>query len=71
MSLNNEELGISHSLDKNNPFNLHLQKASHKIPGRRPTYLAGLIEADGSIAVHNKDSKVKKYRPQIIVVFGW
>jgi hypothetical protein len=47
MSLNNEELGISHSLDKNNPFNLHLQKASHKIPGKfgRPTYLAGLIEA--------------------------
>jgi len=33
-------------------------------------YLAGLIEADGSIAVHDKDSKVKKYRPQIIVVFS-
>ena len=24
-------------------------------------YLAGLIEADGSIAVHNKDCKAKKY----------
>ena len=33
-------------------------------------YLAGLIEADGSIAVHNKDSDAKKYRPKIIVVFS-
>ncbi len=33
-------------------------------------YLAGLIEADGSIAVHDKDSKTQKYRPQIIVVFN-
>jgi hypothetical protein len=34
------------------------------------SYLAGLIEADGSFAVHNKDSNVKKYRPKIIVVFS-
>jgi hypothetical protein len=33
-------------------------------------YLAGLIEADGSIAVHNVDSNAKKYRPKIIVVFS-
>jgi hypothetical protein len=33
-------------------------------------YLAGLIEADGSIAVHNKDSNAKKYNPKIIVVFS-
>ena len=33
-------------------------------------YLAGLIEADGSIAVHNKDSNAKKYRPKILVVFN-
>src|SRR5205814_2752023 len=33
-------------------------------------YIAGLIEADGSIAVHDKDSKAKKYRPKIIVVFS-
>jgi len=33
-------------------------------------YLAGLIEADGSIAVHNKDSNAKKYRPKILVVFS-
>jgi hypothetical protein len=33
-------------------------------------YLAGLIEADGSFAVHNKDSNAKKYHPKILVVFS-
>lgn len=33
-------------------------------------YLAGLIEADGSIAVHSKDSNAQKYRPKILVVFS-
>jgi hypothetical protein len=33
-------------------------------------YLAGLIEADGSIAVHGEESKSQKYRPKIIVVFS-
>lgn len=33
-------------------------------------YLAGLIEADGSFAVHNKNSKAKKYRPKILIVFS-
>lgn len=33
-------------------------------------YLAGLIEADGSFAVHNKDSKAKLYTPKIIIVFS-
>jgi hypothetical protein len=33
-------------------------------------YLAGLIEADGSFAVYNKDSKAKRYRPKILVVFN-
>ena len=32
-------------------------------------YLAGLIEADGSF-IHDKDSKAKKYRPKILVVFS-
>lgn len=34
------------------------------------SYLAGLIEADGYIGVHNKNSKSKKYRPKIILVFS-
>lgn len=33
-------------------------------------YLAGLIEADGSLAVHDINSKAKKYSPKIIIVFS-
>ena len=33
-------------------------------------YLAGLIEADGSIAVHDINSKAKRYRPKILIVFA-
>ncbi len=33
-------------------------------------YLAGLIEADGSFAVHDINSKAKKYSPKIIIVFS-
>jgi LAGLIDADG DNA endonuclease family protein len=32
--------------------------------------LAGLIEGDGSIIVHDKNTKAKKYRPKIIIVFN-
>ena len=34
------------------------------------SYLAGLIEADGSFAVHNKNSNSKKYAPKLIIVFS-
>jgi hypothetical protein len=33
-------------------------------------YLAGLVEADGSIAVHDVNSNAKKYRPKILLVFA-
>jgi hypothetical protein len=33
-------------------------------------YLAGLIESDGSIAVHDENSNSKKYNPKIAVVFN-
>lgn len=33
-------------------------------------YLAGLIEANGSIAVHDDKSEVKRYRSMIIIVFS-
>lgn len=33
------------------------------------SYLAGLIEGDGSIAVHDSCSKSKKYSPKILIVF--
>ena len=34
------------------------------------SYLAGLIESDGSFAIHDKDSNAKKYRPKILIVFN-
>lgn len=33
-------------------------------------YLAGLIEADGSIAVHDINSNAKRYRPHFVIVFS-
>jgi hypothetical protein len=33
------------------------------------SYLAGLIEGDGTFAIHNNNSTAKKYRPMIIIVF--
>jgi LAGLIDADG endonuclease len=32
-------------------------------------YLAGLIEGDGTFAIHDKNSTIKKYNPVIIIVF--
>jgi len=34
------------------------------------SYLAGLIESDGSFAIHDKDSNAKRYRPKILIVFN-
>ena len=34
------------------------------------SYLAGLIEGDGHIAVHDKNSSSKKYRPKFIITFN-
>jgi hypothetical protein len=33
------------------------------------SYLAGLIEGDGTFAIHDKNSTIKKYAPKIIIVF--
>src|SRR5258708_23394 len=33
-------------------------------------YLVGLIEANGSFAIHDKNSKAKKYQPKILIVFN-
>lgn len=45
-------------------------KTESELRSKLGPYLAGLIEADGSIAVHDKDSNAKKYRPKILVVFS-
>ena len=36
---------------------------------RLGSYLAGLIEGDGTFSIHDKKSTAKKYRPMIIIVF--
>uniref|UniRef100_UPI003002E993 LAGLIDADG endonuclease n=1 Tax=Elmerina hispida TaxID=1245649 RepID=UPI003002E993 len=41
-----------------------------KLRSKLGAYLAGLIEADGTFAIHDINSNAKKYRPKIIVVFA-
>ena len=38
-------------------------------PSQLGPYLAGLIEGDGTFAIHDKNSIVKKYTPKILIVF--
>ena len=49
-----------------NPSNLNYKQL---YPNKLGPYLAGLIEGDGTIAVHDSNSTAKKYRPMIIIVF--
>ena len=46
------------------------QDNSDNLRSKLGAYLAGLIEADGSIAVHDINSKAKRYRPKILIVFA-
>jgi hypothetical protein len=46
------------------PSNLSLEMNNQLGP-----YLAGLIEGDGTFAIHDKESTAKKYAPMIIIVF--
>jgi hypothetical protein len=45
-------------------------KTESELRSKMGPYLAGLIEADGSFAIHDKDSKSKIYCPKILVVFS-
>ena len=53
-------------LQKNRFIRNNFNKSSPKLA----PYLAGLIEGDGHIAVHNKNSNSKVFRPKIIIVFN-
>jgi len=44
------------------------QESKYKISQLGP-YLAGLIEGDGTFAIHDNQSTAKKYSPKIIIVF--
>ena len=54
-------------------YNLKKYTMSHKnvekVNFNLGPYLAGLIEGDGTFAIHDKQSTAKKYRPMIIIVF--
>jgi hypothetical protein len=50
----------------NIPSNLNYKQL---YPNKLGPYLAGLIEGDGTIAVHDSNSTANKYRPMIIIVF--
>jgi hypothetical protein len=47
-----------------------INNASPKSSYKLAPYLAGLIEGDGHIAVHDKSSKSKVFRPKILIVFN-
>jgi hypothetical protein len=42
---------------------------TNKIESQLGPYLAGLIEGNGTISIHDTDSTAKKYSPMIIIVF--
>ncbi len=57
--------------NKNSPIVPYRQvKRNSNYSSNLAPYLAGLIEGDGDIAVHDKNSKSKKYRPKIIITFN-
>jgi hypothetical protein len=54
----------------NNKINLLNRLIHNKSSSNLAPYLAGLIEGDGHIAVHDKNSKSKVFRPKILIVFN-
>jgi hypothetical protein len=65
-----QELNINekHIIDSNES-ELH-SKLLSELRFKLGAYLAGLIEADGSFAIHDKQSNAKKYLPKILIVFS-
>lgn len=55
---------------KSTLFNKNELPDIDKLRSKIGPYLAGLIEADGTFAVHDKNSKAKRYNPKIAVVFN-
>ena len=63
-----DELGSSFvPADLDNHYNRYLFRSPNE--KNLGSYLAGLIEGDGTFAVHNKESTAKKYTPMILIVF--
>jgi hypothetical protein len=51
-------------------FSVYKELSITELRSKIGAYLAGLIEADGTFAIHNKDSKTKLYNPKIAIVFN-
>lgn len=74
ININTRYPALGQECDKIN-FNIKKEKELNiatelELRSKLGPYLAGLIESDGTIAVHNKDSKAKRYNPKIAVVFN-
>ena len=68
LNLNNAELNLKYSKLS---FNYsEWSEDDLKLRLKWGSYLAGLIEADGSIAIHDKNTRAKRYLPKIIIVFN-
>lgn len=67
--MSNREVSMCESVQGKGYENANV-KTESELRSKIGSYLAGLIEADGSFAIHNKDSKSKIYRPKILVVFS-
>ena len=65
----NTKASIISSSNSNCLISLNKKNKINKNNDALGSYLAGLIEGDGTFAIHNKDSTAKKYFPMIIVVF--
>jgi hypothetical protein len=62
-------MSSSYNNNNNNNYNSNLSTRKHAIKIQLAPYLSGLIEGDGTFAVHDTNSMAKKYNPMIIVVF--
>ena len=63
ININNIQMQKYTTLDSNIKYESYLRL-------KLGAYLAGLIEADGSFAIHNENSKAKRYLPKILIVFS-
>jgi len=63
INMNNIQMQKYITLDSNIKYESNLRL-------KLGAYLAGLIEADGSFAIHDENSKAKRYLPKIIIVFS-
>jgi LAGLIDADG endonuclease len=72
ISNNNKDKNPISNLNQKENFKETIQKESSKeifSNSNLGSYLAGLIEGDGTFAIHNKKSTANKYKPKIIIVF--